>query len=144
MLKASSVIGTTFLLRAVVALLAFDDGASHVATLRERLDQLVEFGMLAVERTDPDPSYQFDHALTQEAIYHLLSFENRRRLHAATATFLKIRIGSPAARAGDARPALEPGRPPGAGSAELGSGRNRRALGGRLPRGGSGIPGGVS
>ena len=89
-LKASSVIGTTFLLRAVVALLAFDDGASHVATLRERLDQLVEFGMLAVERTDPDPSYRFDHALTQEAIYHLLSFENRRRLHAATATFLEF------------------------------------------------------
>jgi class 3 adenylate cyclase len=88
-LKASSVIGTTFLLRAVMALLAFDDGASHVATLRERLDQLVEFGMLAVERTDPDPSYRFDHALTQEAIYHLLSFENRRRLHAATATFLE-------------------------------------------------------
>ena len=45
--------------------------------------------MLAVERPDPDPSYRFDHALTQEAIYHLLSFENRRRLHAAIATFLK-------------------------------------------------------
>jgi class 3 adenylate cyclase len=88
-LKASSVIGTRFLLRAVMALLAFDDGMSQATALRERLDQLVEFGVLAVERTDLDPSYRFDHAMTQEAIYQLLPFENRRRLHAAIATFLE-------------------------------------------------------
>jgi hypothetical protein len=88
-LKASSVIGTAFLLRAVATLLVFDNGGAHAVALRERLDRLVEFGMLAVERLDPDPRYRFDHALTQEAIYNLLSFENRRRLHAAIATFFE-------------------------------------------------------
>ena len=89
LLKASSVIGTSFLLRAVAALLTDDDGTTSGVALRDRLDQLVQSGMLAVERLDPDPSYRFEHALTQEAIYHLLSFENRRRLHAAIASFLE-------------------------------------------------------
>jgi class 3 adenylate cyclase len=87
-LKASSVIGASFSLRAAAALVA-PDRALHPDVLQEQFDRLVEFGILTVDRRDPDPSYRFDHALTQEAIYHLLSFENRRRLHAAIAGFLE-------------------------------------------------------
>jgi tetratricopeptide (TPR) repeat protein len=90
-LKAASVIGTTFSRRALIA--SFLGSAAVFGAAEpgagERLAQLVEIGMVGVVRPDADPLYGFDHALTQEAVYQLLPFEQRRRLHAAVAEFFE-------------------------------------------------------
>lgn len=84
-LKAASVIGTTFSRRALTA--SFPAEIAAERGLGERLARLVEIGMVGLLRADADPLYRFDHALTQEAVYHLLPFEQRRRLHMAVAEF---------------------------------------------------------
>lgn len=83
-LKAASVIGINFSSRALTAALgAADLGAD------ECLTRLVEFGMIGVLRPGADPLYGFDHALTQEAVYQLLPFEQRRRLHTTVSEFFE-------------------------------------------------------
>lgn len=95
-LKAASVIGTTFSRRVLTA--SFPAEIAAERGLGERLARLVEIGMVGLLRPDADPLYRFDHALTQEAVYHLLPFEQRRRLHMAVAEFYE-------AEPEDARPA---------------------------------------
>jgi class 3 adenylate cyclase len=83
-LKAASVIGTTFSYRALTAAIGTADLDAD-----ECLTRLVEIGMIGVLRPGADPLYGFDHALTQEAVYQLLPFEQRRRLHTAVAEFFE-------------------------------------------------------
>ena len=99
-LKAASVIGTTFSRRALTASFPAEAAAFGAAEpgAGEHLARLVEIGMVGVVRPGADPLYGFDHALTQEAVYQLLPFEQRRRLHMAVAEFFE-------AEPEDARPA---------------------------------------
>jgi hypothetical protein len=90
-LKAASVIGTTFSRRALTASFLAQAAAFGAAEpgVGERLARLVEIGMVGVVHPGADSLYGFDHALTQEAVYQLLPFEQRRRLHRAVAEFFE-------------------------------------------------------
>ena len=110
-LKAASVIGAGFTRRALAACLAvpasgpaasapagslpaaraFAETAGEDAgqDMGQSLARLVGRGLITLLHGGRDPAYGFDHALTQEAVYQLLTFEQRRRLHMAAANFFE-------------------------------------------------------
>ncbi len=55
--------------------------------LPAHLDQLGEAGLVAIEVPGAQPVYRFDHPITQEVAYDLLTFAQRRQLHRAVATW---------------------------------------------------------
>ncbi len=91
-LKAASVIGTGFTQRALFACLEVPQGdaagpAGEAAG--QSLARLAGRGLVTLLRGGSNAAYGFDHALTQEAVYQLLTFEQRRRLHCAAASFFE-------------------------------------------------------
>ena len=84
-LKAASAIGEPFdsgTLRDVFA------GAPQVSDIEGTLDQLVSRDFL---RTNEAATFVFRHAVTEDVIYRLLPFAQRRRLHASLATAVERR-----------------------------------------------------
>jgi class 3 adenylate cyclase/tetratricopeptide (TPR) repeat protein len=83
--KVASAIGEPF--DAGTLLDAFA-GAPPVSDIEESLHQLVARDFL---RTDEATTFAFRHAVTEDVIYRLLSFAQRRQLHASLATALERR-----------------------------------------------------
>ncbi|MBS0643392.1 MAG: AAA family ATPase [Proteobacteria bacterium] len=86
-LKAASVVGSSFSDRALVAAMAtpaVDATGMLINEIPDRLNRLAEAGMISIVHDGRDLLYRFEHALIQDAVYRLLPFEQRRRLHVAT------------------------------------------------------------
>jgi predicted ATPase len=63
------------------------------AELRVGLDRLAEAGLLFCRGVAPQSSYQFKHALVQDAAYSTLLRARRQELHARVAAMLKQYFG---------------------------------------------------
>lgn len=85
MLKTASVAGRTFNEGLLLALMPVGDAES----LRDCLATLHEIDLLERPDGDPGASWAFTNTLTQEVIYELLLFSQRRELHARTARWLE-------------------------------------------------------
>lgn len=81
-LKVASVIGRTFDYQTLhdVHPLGLPD-----PVLRAHLDTLEQMDITPLEHRDPELTYGFKHAITQEVTYQTLLFAQRRRLHEAVA-----------------------------------------------------------
>ncbi|WP_298814931.1 AAA family ATPase [Chloroflexus sp.] len=95
-LKAASVIGTDFDPDILAAI--------HPANLTEQqltaqLFVLQQAGLITLEQFEPGLRYAFRPAAVAEAIYNLMSFAQRRQLHARLATYLEQIAGHDPARA---------------------------------------------
>jgi class 3 adenylate cyclase/tetratricopeptide (TPR) repeat protein len=82
-LKAASVIGRNFSLDAL--------GSVDVGHTRADLSMLVESGL--IEQSGDQDHFQFSHALVRDAVYGLLPFSYRRRLHAALGAWYEHHAG---------------------------------------------------
>jgi class 3 adenylate cyclase/tetratricopeptide (TPR) repeat protein len=81
-LKVASVIGRVFTRTAVHAIYPTSIGLN---TLSEDLSTLAQLNITPVEALEPDPTYSFKHAITQDVVYNMMLFSQRRRLHRAVA-----------------------------------------------------------
>lgn len=61
------------------------------ARLQRYLEDLISRGMTLLHHSDPDLAHRFKHAISREAIYQSLLFEQRRRLHRAIAGWYETR-----------------------------------------------------
>lgn len=87
-LKVASVLGRSFAIVAVQDLLPMEDARLHVpGTLPELAAKDL------VRPTEDDLNYLFKHALTQEAVYGLMLFAQRRSLHRAAAEWHERAFG---------------------------------------------------
>ena len=82
--QIGSVIGRSFSHDLVAAIADVPEGQ-----LQEGLDQLVEAGLAFSRGTPPELSYQFKHALVQDAAYQSMVRPRRAALHAANVTVLE-------------------------------------------------------
>jgi class 3 adenylate cyclase/tetratricopeptide (TPR) repeat protein len=73
-LKAASVVGESFDLSIVQALVPREDVADH-------LDRLTALGLVRRLPNEGEWSYQFNHGVTREVMYRQMAFAQRRRLH---------------------------------------------------------------
>ncbi len=90
-LQVASIIGRHFL-RSPLAALVDDPGAldRHLLNL-QRVELIREVSRV------PEPGYQFDHPLTQEAVYNTILLKQRRAMHLRAAEVIEsIRAGNPA------------------------------------------------
>ena len=83
-LKAASVVGRIFALRAVHEIYPLDSGKPQVGSYFEYLRQL-DFTPLNSEI--PDLTYLFKHVITQEVAYNLMTFSQRQTFHQAVASW---------------------------------------------------------
>ena len=83
-IKVASVIGRSFLLRTLVEV---HPGDSRPEGLRAQLARISGRGLTMLETEDPEPSYAFQHAVTQDVAYDTLLYEQRRGLHRAVAAW---------------------------------------------------------
>ncbi len=90
LMKVASVLGRHFDERVLRAVYAADDEGSLAAGLAEAL----ESALIRVVSRGSEPSYAFRHALTRDAVYGLMLFAQRRRLHHDVADWFKDRIGA--------------------------------------------------
>ncbi len=95
-LKTASVIGVEFDPTTLAAI--------HPTNLPEhqltaQLFVLQQTGLIVLEEVDPQPRYAFRPAAVAEAIYNLMSFAQRRQLHARLAEYLERTSGHDPARA---------------------------------------------
>jgi DNA-binding winged helix-turn-helix (wHTH) protein len=95
--------------------------------LVDALDRLTEAGLLLREGRPPHASFQFKHALVQEAAYGTLVRRARRELRAHRQGFGRARLADPGCPAGAPRPPLFRGRAGGVRSRLLGQGRRAGA-----------------
>ena len=80
--KVASVLGRNFLFETLRGVHPIAADTPHVAddlAVLERLD------LIRTDTTTPEPAYLFKHAVTQEVVYDLLAFRQRRQLHRAAA-----------------------------------------------------------
>ena len=80
--KVASVLGRNFLfetLRGVHPIAADTPYVADDLAVLERLD------LIRTDTSTPEPAYFFKHAITQEVVYDLLAFTQRRQLHRAAA-----------------------------------------------------------
>ncbi len=82
LLKVASVIGPAFPVRILQDIYPFEAGADE---LTDHLAELASLGLLQRDSSTLDGTYRFKHVVTHEAIYHLMSFAQRRQLHTAIA-----------------------------------------------------------
>jgi len=59
------------------------------ALLRQSLTQLTALDLIALDRPEPELTYLFKHALTQEVAYSTLAFAVRRTLHERVAAYIE-------------------------------------------------------
>jgi len=88
-LKAASVIGESFNLGIVQALVPREDIAGH-------LDRLASLGLVRRLPSDGEGSYQFNHGVTREVMYRQMAFAQRRRLHELAANAFELMETMPA------------------------------------------------
>jgi class 3 adenylate cyclase/tetratricopeptide (TPR) repeat protein len=81
-LKVASVIGRVFLLKMLANVHPAKPGLN---ALEEQLSALNRLGITDLEAPTPELSYLFKHVITQEVIYSLLTFAQRKQLHCAIA-----------------------------------------------------------
>jgi len=81
-LKVASVIGRVFLLKILENV-----HPNKISTniLNEQLSLLTRLGITDLEAPTPELTYFFKHVITQEVIYNLLTFAQRKQLHCAIA-----------------------------------------------------------
>ncbi len=86
-LKVAAVIGREFpvrvLVKSIPIQMEYDELLQRLRTLEER-----DFSYL--ETPEPEMTYLFKHAITQEVTYQSLLFAQRRQLHQAVATSLEV------------------------------------------------------
>jgi len=82
--KVASVIGRSFLLR---TLHDVHPAQFERSELRAQLAHTSRRRLTVQEAEDPEPSYAFHHAVTQQVAYDTLLFEQRRELHRGVATW---------------------------------------------------------
>ena len=80
--KVASVIGRSFLVRAVASV---HPAESERSTVRAHLDHTTERRLTVLETDEPDPGYAFQHSVTHQVAYGTLLFEQRRDLHRSVA-----------------------------------------------------------
>ena len=83
-LKAASVVGRIFALRAVHEIYPLDSDKPRIANYFEYLRQL-DFTPLNSET--PDLTYLFKHVITQEVAYNLMTFSQRQAFHQSVASW---------------------------------------------------------
>lgn len=88
-LKVASVLGRVFRITALEHIHPLHPDA---ASLRDQLELATELEL--TRRSDGEDSYTFQHAITQEVAYSMLSFAQRRQLHRAVAEWLESRAGA--------------------------------------------------
>jgi class 3 adenylate cyclase/tetratricopeptide (TPR) repeat protein len=81
-LKVASVIGRVFPVRTVAAVYPVDTSA---ARLHEDLSRLARLDITPLDTPEPELAYSFKHAITQDVVYNLMLFAQRRQLHRAAA-----------------------------------------------------------
>jgi predicted ATPase/class 3 adenylate cyclase len=81
-LKAASAIGRNF---AFQILSAIHPEIKDKPILADHLETLARLELISLESTEPDLTYFFKHAITQEVAYNLMLFSQRRQLHQAIA-----------------------------------------------------------
>ena len=85
-LKVASIFGTEFSSSVLFEVLPVHDARDRmVATF----DRVRELGVINLAGDGPAPIYRFNHALTQEVLYGLIPFTQRRQLHRAAAEFFE-------------------------------------------------------
>lgn len=95
-LKVASVIGRSFLYKILREVHPITTLKEH---LRAQLETLDALDITPLEHPEPQLTYMFKHAITQEVTYQTLAFAQRRALHRAVAQWYE--------RARDARQAVE-------------------------------------
>lgn len=89
--KVASVIGRIFAFR---ILRDIHPVASTDEVLRSDLDQLARLEITPLETPEPNLSYIFRHILTQEVVYSLMTFAQRRQLHREAAVWYESESAS--------------------------------------------------
>ncbi len=82
-LQVASVIGRHFLRSPLAALVDEPDALDRQLLDLQRMEFIREVSRL------PEPGYQFDHALTQEAVYNTILLKQRRAMHLRTAEVIE-------------------------------------------------------
>ncbi len=85
-LKTASVIGRVFAVRMLRDIFPVADGKAELGPEMEKIRSL---GLTQIEHPEPDLSYLFRQAITQEVAYEQLLFEQRRQLHHAVAEWFE-------------------------------------------------------
>lgn len=83
-MKVASVIGRSFLLRTLHTVYPKPIDAGELQT---HLADTSKRRLTLVETEDPEPTYAFEHAVTQQVAYGTLLFRQRRQLHRNVATW---------------------------------------------------------
>jgi class 3 adenylate cyclase/tetratricopeptide (TPR) repeat protein len=85
-LKTASVIGFVFAERALHAIYPLEHERPHLAQYLHALEQQ---DMTLLEPLEPELAYRFKHAITQEVVYDLMLFAQRRALHRSLALWFE-------------------------------------------------------
>jgi class 3 adenylate cyclase/tetratricopeptide (TPR) repeat protein len=83
-LKVASVIGRIFPVRTVAAVYPID---TSLTRLSEDLSRLARLDITPLDTPEPELAYSFKHAITQDVVYNLMLFAQRRQLHRAAANW---------------------------------------------------------
>jgi predicted ATPase/class 3 adenylate cyclase len=81
-LKVASVIGRVFAFRILEGVFPLE---SERARLADELAALAKLDITPLDTPEPELAYSFKHAITQDVVYNLMLFAQRRQLHRAVA-----------------------------------------------------------
>lgn len=87
-LKVASVVGRDFSLHALEAIYPVEEDRPNLAS---HLQTLVQLGLIQQVRVTVEPRYLFQQRITQDVVYQLMLFSQRRALHAALAGWYEQR-----------------------------------------------------
>lgn len=90
-LKVASVIGRVFPMRTLRAIYPI---ATNPSDLHADLNTLAQLNITPIEAAEPELAYIFKHAITQDVVYNLMLFAQRRQLHRAIAEWYELAFGS--------------------------------------------------
>jgi class 3 adenylate cyclase/tetratricopeptide (TPR) repeat protein len=90
-LKVASVIGRVFPVRTLQAVYPV---ATDVMRLGEDLTALARLDITPQEAPEPELTYIFKHAITQDVVYNLMLFAQRRQLHRSVAEWYEETFGA--------------------------------------------------
>ncbi|HET9224643.1 MAG TPA: AAA family ATPase, partial [Roseiflexaceae bacterium] len=100
-LKVASVIGRIFPVRTLHAVYPV---ATDVMRLGDDLTALARLDITPQEAPEPELTYIFKHAITQEVVYDLMLFSQRRQLHRSVAEWYESTFGDSETRAANLEP----------------------------------------
>lgn len=81
-LKVASVIGRVFPVRTLAAIYPISTSQTSLSADLQTLERL---DITPLDAVEPDLAYSFKHAITQDVVYNLMLFAQRRQLHRAAA-----------------------------------------------------------